>query len=147
MAGLRPFIIICSKIVVGLMISIRPSIALEFPGTCIAPTATVTQITGMDTRNASMEGRYTLPDIIEACHEGYVDQANLPPNVCIERHSKLTESAPLHANADCVAGIVIVEGVRTKLPAREDCASGGFRAIAAFKKLCPSYGGELIRKD
>ena len=123
MASRCPFDIICSSIVVGLTISTCPSIALEFPGTCVTPTATVTQITGLDTRNARMEGRYTLPDIIEACYEGYVDQAKFPPNVCIERHGKLTESPPLHASADCVAGFVTVAGLRTKLPAREDCAS------------------------
>jgi hypothetical protein len=140
-------LMICSILAVGLATSIRPSIALEFPRTYITPSATVTQISGVDTRNARMEGSYTLPDIIEACHEGYVDQADLAPNICIERHTKLTEAPPLHANADCVAGIIIVEGLRTKLPAREDCASGGMRAIAAFKSLCPSYGGELKLKD
>ena len=50
--------------------AIAPAIALQFPGTCITPPATVTRITGLDTHNARMEARYTLPDIIQACHEG-----------------------------------------------------------------------------
>ena len=29
----------------------------------------------------------------------------------------------------------------------QDCASGGIRAISAFKTLCPSYGGEIELKD
>jgi hypothetical protein len=37
----------------------RPAGALTFPGTCITPPATVTRITGIDTRHAEMEARYT----------------------------------------------------------------------------------------
>jgi hypothetical protein len=121
--------------------------ALQFPETCITPPATVTQITGIDTRNATMEARYTLPDIVEACHQGYVDQAERPADECITLHRELVNSPPLHANADCVAGVVTVEGLRTKLPAHADCASGGLRAIAAFKTLCPNYGGQIQRKN
>ena len=128
-------------------LAIGPVNALQFPGTCITPPATVTRITGIDTRNAGMEARYTLPDIIKACHQGYVDQADAPPNVCIDRHRDLLQAPPLHATADCVAGIVTVEGQRTVLPAHRDCASGGFRAIDAFKTLCPSYGGAVERED
>jgi hypothetical protein len=40
---------------------------LEFPGTCITPPATVTTITGIDTRHANMEAHYTLPDLTQAC--------------------------------------------------------------------------------
>jgi hypothetical protein len=97
-----------------------------------------------DTRNARMEARYTLPDIIQACHEGYVSHGTLSIDDCIQRYRLLTDWPPLHATADCVAGFVNVEGERTVLPAHPDCASGGFRAIAAFKTLCPSYGSEVL---
>jgi hypothetical protein len=85
-----------------------------------------------------MEARYTLPDIIHACHEGYVGQASLPPDECIKNNRDLINSPPLRAEADCVAGVVEVEHLRTTLPAHPSCASGGIRAIAAFKTLCPS---------
>lgn len=140
------FAIVLTGAFIGLPQSVQPSFALEFPGTCITPSATVTTITGINTRNARMEGRYTLPDIVQACHQGYVDQANAPPDVCIDRHRNLTNSAPLFASADCVSGLVTVENLRTKLPAHKDCASGGIRAIIAFKALCPSYGGEIEAK-
>ena len=55
--------------------AIAPAIALQFLGICITPPATVTRITGIDTHNARMEARYTLPDIIQACQEGYASQA------------------------------------------------------------------------
>lgn len=131
----------------GAVLSTLPANALQFPETCITPPASVTSITGIDTRNAKMEGRYTLPDIIQACHQGYVSQGTLSPNACIKQFRSLTRSPPLHATADCVAGMVTVEGERTRLPAHADCASGGIRAIAAFKTLCPSYGGQVERKD
>jgi hypothetical protein len=121
--------------------------ALQFPGTCISPPATVTHISGINTRNARMEARYTMPDIIQACHEGYVDQTDQPPDVCVTRHRDLINSPPLHARADCVAGVIYVEGLRTILPAHADCASGGIRAIDAFKTLCPAYGGQVEIKD
>jgi hypothetical protein len=124
-----------------------PSMAMEFPGTCTTPSATVTQITGINTSNARMQGQYTLPDIIKACREGHVEQSDLPNNICIERYSQLTYSPPLLASADCVEGWVNVQGQQTKLPTREDCASGGTRAISAFQTLCPSYGGDIWLKD
>jgi hypothetical protein len=109
----------------------------------------VTRIIGINTRNAKMEGRYTLPDIIWGCHQEYVDQGawRHRPEDCIRRYHSLVDSPPLHASADCVVGVVTVEGLRTTLPAHADCASGGIRAIAAFKILCPSYDGEIERKD
>ena len=88
--------------------AITPAIALQFPGTCITPPATVTRITGIDTHNARMEARYTLPDIIQACHEGYVRQGTLSIDDCIRRYRLLTDSLPLNATADCVAGSVNV---------------------------------------
>jgi hypothetical protein len=132
---------------IGASLATNPANALTFPETCISPPATVTSITGIDTRHAHMKASYTLPDIIQACHQGYVDQAGAPPNVCVARHRNLLQAPPLHATADCVAGIVTVEGERTVLPAHRDCASGGFRAIAAFKTLCPSYRGAVEREN
>jgi hypothetical protein len=94
-----------------------------------------------------MEARYTLPDIIQACDAGYVGQGVQPPDVCIKSNRVLINSPPLHAKADCVAGVIYVEGQRTILPTHGDCVSGGFRAIDAFKILCPAYGGQVEIKD
>ena len=95
-----------------------------------------------------MEARYTLPDIIQACHQGYVDQAGAPPNVCIARHKDLLQAPSLHAYADCVAGTVKVEDDdEIKLPVYPACANGGIRAVAAFKTLCPSYGGKIESEE
>jgi hypothetical protein len=132
----------------ALMLAISPAIALEFPGTCITLSATVTSITGIDTRNAEMEARYTAADVTAACHQGYVDQSDAPPDVCIARHKGLVKSPPLHANADCVAGVITIDGSSSNhMPMHADCASGGLQAIAAFKTLCPSYGGAVELQD
>lgn len=126
-------------------LAIVPAIALEFPETCVTPPATVTRIAGINTRNARMEARYTLPDIIQACHRTSISRmlhrkfALRVIDTCY-RHL-------LHANADCVAGVVTVEGLKSRLPVHADCASGGFRAIKAFRTLCPSYGGKIEIKD
>jgi hypothetical protein len=65
-----------------------------------------------------------------------VSQGTLSIDDCIRRYRLLTDSPPLNATADYVAGSVNVEGERTTLPVHTDCATGGFRAIAAFKALC-----------
>jgi hypothetical protein len=124
-----------------------PAIALEFPGTCITPSATAISIIGIDTRNAKMKARYTMADVIAACHQGYVDQANAPPGVCIARHKRLLNSPPLYATADCVAGTIMINGSSKNMPMHADCVSGGFQAITSFKTLCPSYGGQVELQD
>ena len=130
----------------GLYVNLTdPAIALQFPQTCVTPPATVTDITGIDTRDARMKARYTMPDIVQACHAGYVGQGSSPAGECIRLHSSLVNAPPLHANADCVSGVVTVEGLRTVPHA--DCASGGIRAIETFKTLCPKYSKEIERKD
>jgi hypothetical protein len=128
---------------IATLLTICPAAALEFPGTCITPSATVISIIGIDTRNARMAAHYTLEDVVAACHQGYVDQANAPPAVCIARHKGLVNSPLLRASADCVAGAIMIEGERHYMPMHADCASDGIRLIAAFKTLCPSYGGAV----
>jgi hypothetical protein len=144
MKASRPVALALGALVIGCL---NPASALEFPGTCITPTATVTSITGIDTRDAKMEAHNMRADVIAACHQGYVDQSSAPPNVCIARHKGLVNSPPLHASADCVAGVITVEGLSAHTPMHADCASGGQRAIAAFKTLCPSYGGQVELQD
>jgi hypothetical protein len=103
----------------------------------------VTSITDIDTRHAKMVAYHTMEDVIAACHEGYVDQSNAPPNVCISRNRKLLKSAPLVASADCAAAVITIDGEAHHMPMHADCASGGIQAIKAFKTLCPSYGGTV----
>jgi hypothetical protein len=82
-------------IVATLLLVISPALALEFPGTCISPPATVTSITDIDTRYAKMVAHYTMEDVIAACHEGYVDQSNAAPDVCIAHNRKPIEVATI----------------------------------------------------
>jgi hypothetical protein len=128
---------------------ISPAVALQFPETsCVTPEATVTSITGIDTRDARMVGRYTLPDIQEGCYQGWVDQGgSVPPAHCVEVHLNLLHAPPLHASADCIAGTLTFEGRRFRMPVSNNCASGGIYAIKAFKTLCPNYGGKIESDD
>ena len=64
---------------IGASLAINSVTALTFPETRISPPATVTSITGIDTRHAHMEAGDTLPDIIQACNQGYVDQGAFRP--------------------------------------------------------------------
>ena len=61
--------------------------ALDLPSTCIAPAATATSITGINTRHAAMAARYTLPDIVQACYQGYVDQGGSQPPERLHCHT------------------------------------------------------------
>jgi len=128
-------------IVVGFLLTTLPATALQFPEGCRTPPATVTQITGIDTQNARMEAKYTMPDIIYACHAGFVHQGTMKPDECMSFYmeEQILDSPPLQASADCVAGVITVEGMRAKLPIDPACANGGFQLIDAFKTLCPSY--------
>jgi hypothetical protein len=129
--------------VAGLGLAALPAIALQFPETCITPPATVTSITGIDTRDAMMDARFTLPDIVQACHQGYVDQANRPTDECIRLHRALVNSPPLHANADCVAGVVTVEGVRTVLPAHATVRAEAFARSPLLKSFVRRMAAQL----
>lgn len=131
--------------IAGLSLSTLSLEALEFPNvSCVTPTATVTKIIGIDTRRATMEGRYTIPDIQLGCHQGWVDQGgSQPPEHCIKENRRLLNAPPLRASADCVGGTLKLEGRSFKMPVSTDCASGGIYASKAFKTLCPNYGGRV----
>lgn len=131
-------------VALGCVLAQPSAYALDLPSTCIAPPATATSITGINTDHAAIVARYTLPDVVQACYQGYVDQGgSQPPERCIATHRNLLDAAPLRAEADCIAGTVIIEGDRTVLPAHADCASGGLRAIATFKLMCPGFRGKI----
>ena len=46
----------------------------ELQQSCVKPPATVVEITGVNTTHARARAKFTEPDIVKACHEGYVHQ-------------------------------------------------------------------------
>ena len=74
------------------------------------------------------------PAIIAPDREEIAAFQHDPRHLGFQRYRLLTDAPPLHETADCVAELVNVEGERTVLPAHRDCATGGFRAIAAFNR-------------
>ena len=62
-----------------------PAAALRFPESCRTPSATVTQITVVDTGNERMEARYTLPDIIFAVMMVMLVKVLMPADECISQ--------------------------------------------------------------
>jgi hypothetical protein len=115
-------------IVVGFLLTTLPATALQFPEGCRTPPATVTQITGIDTENARMEAKYTQPDIIYACHAGFVHQGTMKPDECMSSYmeEQILDSPTPHASADCVAGVIIVEGMRANSPLTPRVQTGAF---------------------
>lgn len=56
----------------------------ELQESCVRPPATVIEIIGVNTEHARARARFTEPDIVKACHEGYVNQrSNWSPEDCI----------------------------------------------------------------
>jgi hypothetical protein len=60
----------------------------ELQESCLQPPATVIEMTGINSSHARARAKYTEPDIIKACHEGYVHQRGWSPEECI-RQTKL----------------------------------------------------------
>jgi hypothetical protein len=81
-----------------------------------------------------------------AGHEGYVDRANLPPNICIERFANLTEAPHCMQMQIASQALLLLKACERSFP-RTKIARAAVCAIAAFKSLSPSYGGELKLKD
>ena len=58
----------------------------ELQRSCIEPPATVIEITGVNTKHARATAKFTEPDIVKACHEGYVNQGgDASPEECIRQ--------------------------------------------------------------
>jgi hypothetical protein len=117
----------------------------ELQESCIRPPATVIEVAGVNTAHAVGRGKFTEPDIVKACHDGYVDQnPNWSPEECIRQMNLEILGHELRAEADCGRGTLRL-GSRPvfQMPVHPDCASGGIFAAPAFTMLCPGYRGKV----
>ena len=79
----------------------------ELQTSCIEPPATVIEITGVNTKHARATARYTEPDIIKACHEGYVAQGGYAsPEECIRQTKADFLGDTIRAEANCSRGTI-----------------------------------------
>ena len=117
----------------------------ELQESCVRPPATVIDITGVNTTHARARARFTEPDIVKACHEGYVNQkSDWSPQDCISQTTVEVLGHEISADADCSHGTLRLGSLPLfKMPVHADCASGGILAVPAFKMLCPSYRGRV----
>jgi hypothetical protein len=135
---------------------------LEFPGTCRGPKATVTAISGIDTRTARMTARHTRADAIDYCtYELSLGRERTPPvgqvSACAARFMRERKNVVQEAQADCRAGTLttIARGLPTsvfpqatwrasyKFPISPTCGGDNAQAVAVFRILCPSYRGKI----
>ncbi len=109
------------------------------------PPATVIEIAGVNTTHARARAKFTEPDIVKACHEGYVNQnSNWPAEDCIREMKLEILGHEISAEADCGQGTLRLGSYPLfKMPVHADCASGGIFAAPAFKMLCPQYRGRV----
>lgn len=121
-----------------------PALGAELQRSCIEPPATVTEITGINTKRARAKAKFTEPDIVKACHEGYVAQGSYPsPEECIRETKAELLGDTLSAEANCSRGTLKLGEMSFKMPVDGNCASGGIFAAPAFRMLCPKYPGRV----
>ncbi|TPM04525.1 hypothetical protein [Mesorhizobium sp. B2-3-10] len=121
------------------------ALGAELQRSCIEPPATVIKITGVDTRHARALAKFTEPDIVQACHEGYVNQGGYAsPEECIRATKASLLGHGVAAEANCSSGIIKLGQMSFKMPVENNCASGGIFAGPAFKMLCPRYRGRIV---
>jgi hypothetical protein len=120
-------------------------LAAELQRSCIEPPATVIEITAINSKHARAKARFTEPDIIKACHEGYVAQGGYgSAEECIRQTTKELLGDTLNAEANCSKGTLKLGSMSFKMPVDENCASGGIFAVPTFTMLCPEYPGKLV---
>jgi hypothetical protein len=117
----------------------------ELQESCVRPPATVIEITGVNTVHARARAKFTEPDIVKACHEGYVEQrSDWSPEDCIRQTKLEILGHEISAEANCARGTLRLGSYPLfRMPAHGDCATGGIFAIPAFKMLCPQYRGRV----
>jgi hypothetical protein len=118
----------------------------ELQESCLQPPATVIELTGINSSHARARAKYTEPDIIKACHEGYVYQRGWSPEECIRQTKLDLLGHEISAEANCAQGTLRLEGLGRllfKMPVHGDCATGGIFAVPTFKMLCPQYRGRI----
>jgi hypothetical protein len=70
-----------ATLALGLAVS-PAAVGLELQESCVKPPPTVTDISGVNTQNAQAQARYTMPDIIQSCGEGYPFQGTKSAEEC-----------------------------------------------------------------
>jgi hypothetical protein len=116
----------------------------ELQESCVRPPATVIEISGVNTPHARATAKFTEPDIVKACHEGYVNQSDWPPEDCIREMKLEVLGHEISADANCGQGTLRLGSYPLfRMPVHADCASGGIFAAPAFKMLCPQYRGRV----
>ncbi|MER9452046.1 hypothetical protein [Mesorhizobium sp. M0254] len=109
------------------------ALGAELQRSCLEPPATVIELTGVNTKHARARARFSEPDIVKACHEGYLDQGSFSsPEKCIRETKVGLLGDELSAEADCSRGTLRLGDMTFKMPVEENCASGGIFAAPAF---------------
>ncbi|RUW26566.1 hypothetical protein EN858_22135 [Mesorhizobium sp. M4B.F.Ca.ET.215.01.1.1] len=117
----------------------------ELQRSCIEPPATVIELTGVNTKHARAKAKFSEPDIVKACHEGYVAQGTFSsPEKCIRETKVTLLGDEISAVANCSKGTLRLGEMTFKMPVDENCASGGIFAAPAFTVLCPKYRGRIV---
>ena len=119
----------------------------ELQRSCIEPPATVIEIIGVNTKHARATAKFTEPDIVKACHEGYVAQGGYAsPEECIRQTKADLLGDAIRAEANCSKGTIKLGQMSFKMPVETNCASGGIFAAPAFTMLCPKYRGKVVNE-
>ncbi|MBZ9884800.1 hypothetical protein LB535_20850 [Mesorhizobium sp. CA10] len=117
----------------------------ELQRSCIEPPATVIKIAGVGTKHARATAKFTEPDIVNACHEGYVNQGGYAsPEECIRDTKASLLGHAIDAEANCSRGTIKLGQMSFRMPVENNCASGGIFAASAFTMLCPRYRGRIV---
>jgi hypothetical protein len=96
----------------------------ELQRSCIEPPATVIEITGVNTKHARATAKFTEPDIVKACHEGYVNQGGYAsPEECIRQTKAELFGDAIRAEANCSKGTIKLGEMFFKMPVENNCAS------------------------
>lgn len=120
----------------------------ELQESCVRPPATVVEITGVNSTHARARAKFTEPDIVKACREGYVNQrSDWSPEECISQTEFEILGHEIIAEANCSQDTLRLGSYPLfRMPVREDCASGGIFAAPAFKMLCPHADDDIDRR-
>lgn len=150
---MRPDWITLSTLMLGLA-STNAALGLEYAATCRGPTATITNIEGLDTSRARAVAEYTLPDAISHCHyelgraSGKLGPSRARIEPCVRDFLRdAARKGPVTAEANCKAGTIGIPDLKPantqKLPLDNSCAEGGEQAVKLFQVLCPGYEGKI----
>lgn len=145
--------------IVAIFIAVAsPARALEYAGTCRGSSATIVELSGLDTPHARASAQITLPDAIAHCHYtmGRAVGKNSPSTAlvmaCAEKFARASQSAgPIKAEANCRIETLSTSGRdwsnAYKFPILPMCGDDNNQAISLFRVLCPSYEGDVEKFD